>query len=163
MAGVIRKLVQEPLKSARDALSDVLKLGATKMLAEAVNAEVQAYIEAASQEHDETGHRLVVRNGYHQPRTIQTGLGDIDVKAPRVNDRRVEGDGNRMKFSSSILPPYLRRTKSIEELIPWLYLKGISTGDFQEALGALLGADADGLSATTITRKGKILSMMWDI
>lgn len=152
MSGLIRKLVQEPLKSARDALNDVLRLGATRMLTEAVNAEVQAYIEAASHELDDKGHRMVVRNGYHEPRTIQTGLGDIDVKAPRVNDRRVDAEGQRRRFSSSILPPYLRRTKSVEELIPWLYLKGVSTGDFQEALSALLGADATGLSATTVTR-----------
>ena len=138
MSGVVRKLVQEPLKSPRDARNDVLRFGATKLLSEAEIAEVQAYIEAASHELDDKGHRMVVRNGYHEPRTIQTGLADIEWRAPR--------------FSSSILSPYLRRSKNIEELVPWFYLKGISTGGFQEALSALLGADAGGLSATTVTR-----------
>jgi transposase-like protein len=92
----------------------------------------------------------VVRNGYLPERTIQTGVGPIDVKQPRVRDRRAEGE--REKFSSAILPPYLRKTRSIEELLPWLYLKGVSTGDFSEALAALLGPDSPGLSATTITR-----------
>ena len=96
--------------------------------------------------------RLVVRNGHKPTRTIQTGIGDVEVRQPRVNDRRLDEDGNRIQFKSSILPPYPRRTKSIEELIPWLYLKGVSTGDFSEALAALLGPDAPVLSASTIVR-----------
>jgi putative transposase len=92
----------------------------------------------------------VVRNGHLPERTVQTGLGDLAVKKPRVRDRRPEE--GREQFESSILPRYLRRTKSMEELLPWLYLKGVSTGDFSEALKALLGPDAQGLSATTITR-----------
>ena len=85
-------------------------------------------------------------------RSIQTGLGDIPVKPPRVNDKRQDEDGGRIRFHSKLLPPYLRRTKAIEELIPWLYLKGVSTGDFTDALAALLGKDAPGLSASTVTR-----------
>jgi transposase-like protein len=96
------------------------------------------------------GHRQVVRNGYLPERTIQTGVGPVQVKQPRVHDCR--GEGEREKFTSAILPPYLRKTKSIEELLPWLYLRGISTGDFSEALSALMGPDSPGLSATTITR-----------
>jgi transposase-like protein len=94
----------------------------------------------------------VVRNGYKDEREIQTGIGPIRVQQPRVNDRRVDENGQRMRFTSAILPPYLRKTKTIEELIPWLYLKGISTGDFSEALAALLGPEAPGLSASTIVR-----------
>ncbi len=98
---------------------------------------------------DERGHRLVVRNGYHNKRKITTGLGQLEVEQPRVHDRR--GPGEREKFSSKILPPYLRKTKSIEELIPWLYLKGISTGGMNEALQSLLGPACPGLSASTVT------------
>ena len=98
----------------------------------------------------------MVRNGHAPPRTIQTGLGDIEFTRPRVDDRRTDEDGNRRRFQSTLLPPYLRRSKSIEELLPWLYLKGISTGDFGEALQSLLGTDAPGLSATTIVRLKKV-------
>jgi transposase-like protein len=133
-------------------LEDLLKEGARRLLAQAVEAEVAAYINAHSHLKDGNGRRLVVRNGHHPERSIQTGLGGISVRQPKVNDRRVDGRGERMRFSSAILPKYLRRTKNIEELIPWLYLKGVSTGDFSEALAALLGKDAPGLSASTVTR-----------
>lgn len=96
------------------------------------------------------GRRVVVRNGHLPARTIQTPLGDVPIKQPRVRDRRPAGE--RETFQSSILPPYLRKTKSLEDLLPWLYLKGVSTGDFSEALAALLGPEASGLSASTITR-----------
>ena len=125
------------------------------MLHAAVEDEVAAYIQSHAHLTDDRGHRLVVRNGHAPERTIQTGLGDILVARPRVDDRRIDEDGERMRFESKLLPPYLRRTKNIEELLPWLYLKGISTGDFSEALAALLGTDAPGLSATTITRLKK--------
>jgi putative transposase len=130
-----------------DALTDLLRDGARQMLAVAVEAEVQEFLARHHALRDDQGRQRVVRNGYLPERTIQTGLGDIDVKAPRVRDRAKE-----IKFSSAILPPYLRRTKTIEELLPWLYLKGVSTGDFSEALTALLGRDAPGLSASTISR-----------
>lgn len=139
-----------PLPSHKDVLTEVLRQGATQLLAEAIQAEVAAYLDARSDIRDESGRQQVVRNGYLPQRTILTGVGPIDVKQPRVQDRR--SDDQREKFSSAILPPYLRKTKSIEELIPWLYLKGISTGDFSEALAAILGPQAKGLSATTVTR-----------
>jgi transposase-like protein len=120
------------------------------MLAEAIEAEVAAWIDGRSQLRDESGHRQVVRNGSLPARTIITGIGPLEVKQPRVRDRRPAE--TREKFTSEILPPYLRKTKSIEELIPWLYLKGVSTGDFSEALAALLGPEAAGLSASTVTR-----------
>lgn len=148
----IKRIDSTPSNSANDVLSEVLKAGAQKMLAAAIESEVAEYVATFEDQLDENGKRLVVRNGFHPCRKIQTGLGDIEVTAPRVNDRRFDEDGNRIRFTSSILPPYLRRTKSVEELIPWLYLKGISTGDFSEALTSLLGPDAGGLSATTVTR-----------
>ena len=139
-----------PLPTGQDVLTDLLRDGARRMLAQAVEAEVAAYVAAHEHLVDEAGRRQVVRNGHLPERTIQTGLGDIEVKQPRVHDRRAPGE--REKFTPAVLPPYLRRTRSLEELIPWLYLKGISTGDFSEALQAILGPDAPGFSATTITR-----------
>lgn len=97
---------------------------------------------------DEQGRKAVVRNGYLPERTIQTGVGSLEVQVPKVRDR----SGSGIKFNSSLLPPYLKRSRSVEEVLPWLYLKGVSTGDFGEALSALLGADASGLSASTIGR-----------
>jgi putative transposase len=122
------------------------------MLATAIENEVAAYVERHAALRDDEGHRLVVRNGRLPGRQIQTGLGLVAVQQPRVNDRRIDAQGQRMHFSSAILPPYLRRTRSLDELIPWLYLRGISTGDFTEALQALLGPQAQGLSATNIVR-----------
>ncbi len=105
------------------------------MLAAAIEGEVAEYIDACVHATDANGQRLVVRNG-HTRRSILTGLGPIEVARPRVNDRRVDADGNRMRFTSAILPPYLRQTKPIDKLVPWLYLKGISTGDFPVLLRA---------------------------
>ena len=139
-----------PTPGCQDVLTDLLRDGARRLLAEAVEAEVAAWIDAHAHLKDEAGRRQVVRNGYLPERDIQTGLGDVEVKQPRVHDRRPADE--REKFTSAILPPYLKRTRSLDELIPWLYLKGVSTGDFSEALQALLGPDAPGLSATTITR-----------
>lgn len=132
---------------ASDALTDVLREGARRMLMEAVEAEVQEFLTRHAPLKDGNNHQRVVRNGYLPERTIQTGLGDLPVKAPRVRDR--EGE---IRFSSQILPPYLRRTQSIAELLPWLYLRGISTGDFGSVLTSLLGQDAPGLSVATIGR-----------
>jgi putative transposase len=139
--------VQAP---SSDPLTDLLRQGARSLLAQAIEAEVVAWIEDHAHLRDDVGRQQVVRNGHHPERTIQTGLGDIEVKQPRALDRRPPGQ--RERSSPSVLPPYLRRTRSVEELIPWLYLKGVSTGDFSEALTALLGPDAPGLSATTVTR-----------
>ena len=133
--------------AVRDALTELLRDGARTLLAQAVEAEVAEYLARYQDERDETGRARMVRNGHLPERTIQTGLGQVAVKAPRVHDR-----SGQVRFSSSLVPRYLRRTRSIEELLPWLYLKGISSGEFSEALAALLGADAPGLSAGTISR-----------
>ncbi|MDA8364292.1 MAG: IS256 family transposase [Gammaproteobacteria bacterium] len=131
----------------RDALTEVLRQGAQQLLSQAIETEVAEFLDQYREFTDDAGRRRMVRNGHLPGRTIQTGIGEVPVKAPRVRDR--EG---LIRFTSSILPPYLRRTKTIEELLPWLYLKGISTGDFGEALAALLGRDAPGLSAGTVSR-----------
>lgn len=136
--------------ATRDVLTDLLRDGARRLLAQAIEAEVAAWIDAHAHLKDPAGRRQVVRNGHLPERVIQTGLGDVGVRQPRVHDRRPAPE--REHFSSAILPPYLRRTRSLEDLIPWLYLKGVSTGDFAEALQAILGPDAPGLSATTVTR-----------
>lgn len=144
--------IQFPGGNGRDVLTEILREGAEKLLVQAVEAEVAAYIERHADFRDADGHRLVVRNGHLPERKIQTGIGPVTVRQPRVNDQRMDEAGRRMRFTSEILPPYLRKTRSIEELIPWLYLKGISTGDFSEALAALLGPEAPGLSASTVVR-----------
>jgi transposase-like protein len=141
--------IEFPAPSSQDVLTDILKQGAQRMLTQAIDAEVAEWIESHAHLTDAAGHRQVVRNGYHNQRKITTGLGQLDIEQPRVHDRRPEGE--REKFTSKILPPYLRKTKNIEELLPWLYLKGISTGDMNEALQSLLGADCPGLSASTVT------------
>jgi putative transposase len=142
--------LKKPEHIAEDPLMEMLRQGAQKMLKAVLEAEVDSFLARFEEVKDASGKRMVTRNGYLPERTIQTGLGDIPVKAPRVADRRQSK--TKIRFTSSILPPYLKRTKSIEELLPWLYLKGISTGDFGEALTALLGKDAPGLSASTISR-----------
>ena len=147
--------------SSRDVLTDILRRGAQDMLAEAIENEVAEYIRTHGHHRDDQGHRLVVRNGHLPGRTIQTGIGPVEIQQPRINDKRIDENGRRMRFSSSILPPYLRRTRSIDELIPWLYLKGVSTGDFSDALEALLGPDASGLSATNIVRLKSSWQQEW--
>jgi transposase-like protein len=146
--------VRFPSCSFSDALTPILRAGAQRLLTAAIEAEIQEYVESRSHFVDENGHRQVVRNGYLPERTIQTGVGPVDVRQPRVHDRRPADQ--REQFSSQILPRYLRKTKSIEELIPWLYLKGVSTGAFNEALASLLGPECPGLSASTVTRLTKI-------
>jgi putative transposase len=138
--------------SIEDPLTEVLRAGARRLLAVAVEAEVSAFIAEHADLVDGSGHRRVVRHGYLPEREVQTGIGPIAVRRPRVRDRHPTAGSGHIHFTSTILPPYLRRAKSLEELLPWLYLKGISTGDFGETLAALLGPDAPGLSATTITR-----------
>ena len=139
-----------PLATCGDVLTDILRQGAQQLLSQAIEAEVADWIERRQEHQDAQGRQQVVRNGFLPKRTILTGVGEVEVQQPRVRDRRPPEEAER--FSSQILPPYLRKTKSIEELIPWLYLKGISTGDFNEALAAILGPQAKGLSATTVTR-----------
>ena len=146
-----------PATTSQDVLTEILRDGAQRLLSQAVEAEVDTWIESHKHVTDEQGRRHVVRNGRLPKRGIMTGVGPVEVTQPRVHDRRGPGaldeHGQPVEpFHSKILPPYLRKTKSVEELIPWLYLKGISTGDFTESLQALLGLDAPGLSATTVTR-----------
>ncbi len=132
-------------------LEEIARAGARRALQQAIEDEVDAYVHAHADHRDESGHRLVVRNGKKPPRTILSGVGPIEVKAPRVNDRRVDENGVRFRFTSKILPPYLRKTKAIEDLVPWLYLKGISTGEMPDAL-IHLGFDGSGLSPTSVVR-----------
>jgi putative transposase len=136
--------------SQTDPLAEVLHRGARQLLIQAVEHEVAQWVGERAHLVDDQGHRQVVRNGYAAPRTIVTGVGPMDVKTPRAHDRRPPQV--RERFTSTLLPPYLRKAKAIDELIPWLYLKGVSTGGFSEALQALLGPDCPGLSASTITR-----------
>ena len=137
-----------PEAERADPLTDLLRTGAQALIANAVEAELLELLGQYADSKDEQGRQVLVRNGYLPAREIQTGIGPVKVKVPKVRDR----SGSGICFHSSLLPPYLRRTKSMEELLPWLYLKGLSTGDFQEALAALLGKDAKGLSAGTISR-----------
>ena len=144
--------IEEPTTN-KDVLTEVLREGAQKLLAEAVQAELEELLEEYREERDGEGRQRLVRNGYLPGRKIQTGIGGISVRVPRVRDR---GSGQEseeiIRFRSGLVPPYLRRSKSLEELLPLLYLKGISTGDFTDALSALLGPNAPGLSAKSISR-----------
>ncbi|MEU7343291.1 IS256 family transposase [Streptomyces bacillaris] len=133
-------------------IDDIVREGARRMLTAALEAEVNAYIAELADQRDERGRRLVVRNGYHQPRKVTTAAGTVEVKAPRVNDKRVdEATGERKRFSSSILPPWCRKSPKISEVLPLLYLHGLSSGDFVPALEQFLGSTA-GLSAATVAR-----------
>jgi putative transposase len=145
-----------PVAQSQDVMTEILRVGAQKMLADVIQQEVEDWLVQREHLRDERGRRQIVRNGYLPERKITTGVGPVEVQQPRVRDRRPTDQAE--PFTSKILPPYLRKTKSIEELIPWLYLKGISTGDFSEALKALVGANCPGLSATTVTR----LKSVWE-
>jgi putative transposase len=144
--------LKKPEAFVNDPITDILRQGARRLLSAALEAEIQSFLQQYIEITDDNGSQRVVRNGYLPEREIQTGIGQVAVRAPRIRDRQPDSPKGRIRFNSAILPPYLRRTKSIETLLPWLYLKGVSTGDFTEALTALLGKDAPGLSATTIGR-----------
>ena len=136
----------------RSLLDEIVRDGARQMLAAALAAEVAAYIEQFAEHLDEHGRRLVVRNGYHHERDVLTAAGAVTVTAPRVNDRRVDAEtGERQRFSSAILPAWSRKSPQMTEVLPLLYLHGLSSGDFGAALEQFLGTGA-GLSASTITR-----------
>ena len=128
-------------------LDELAREGARRMIAVALEAEVEEYLQKMNHLRDEQGHALVVRNGKAQERTLTLGAGAVKIRAPRVHDRRPE-----QRFTSKLLPPYMRRSPRLEEALPVLYLRGLSTGDFQEALPVLLGPEAAGLSPTTISR-----------
>lgn len=142
--------LKKPEESSKDALTEVCREGAREMLKRALEAEITEFLDQHKGVVDDFGKRQIVRNGYLPEREIQTGIGAISAKVPRARDKRKNVD--RVQFSSKLLPPYLRRSKSMEELIPWLYLKGLSTGDFSEALSSIVGKDAPGLSASTVSR-----------
>jgi transposase-like protein len=133
-------------------LDELLRQGAQRVLAAALEAEVEQYVESHRGARDEGGHALVVRNGSARARQLVSGTGVLTIRAPRVNDQRCDEKGRRQRFTSKILPPYMRRSPKVAEVLPVLYLRGLSTGDFQEALPVLLGEEARGLSPTTITR-----------
>ena len=130
--------------------TDIIRDGARKLIEQAIHAELATLMTAFFAEKLENGTSRLVRHGYLPEREVMTGIGPVPVKVPRVRDRKPGED--KITFTPSILPRYLRKAKSVEELLPWLYLQGVSTGDFTEALAALLGPDAPGLSAKTITR-----------
>jgi putative transposase len=142
-----------PQLTAADPLTELLRQGAQRLLAQAIEAEIAVLLAQYADRHDAQGRQAVVRNGYLPEREVQTGLGAVRVKVPRVRDR----SGSGIRFHSALLPPYIRRSKSLDALLPWLYLKGVSTGDFSEALQALLGPEAPGLSPATISR----LKQVW--
>ncbi len=133
-------------------LDELAREGARRMLTTALEAEVASYLEAHRDARDEKGHALVVRNGRARERQVTLGSGTVAIRAPRVNDRRHGPDGERQRFTSKILPPYMRRSPKVAEVLPILYLRGLSTGDFREALPVLLGEHASGLSPTNIAR-----------
>jgi transposase-like protein len=137
-----------PQLTGEDPLTAVLRQGAQRLLAQAIEVEVAMLVARYADRRDTQGRQALVRNGYLPEREVQTGIGAVRVKVPRVRDR----SGAGIRFHSALLPPYIRRSKSLEALLPWLYLKGISTGDFSEALQALLGPDAPGLSPATLSR-----------
>ena len=145
------RALSQPEPQVTDPLHELLRQGARDLIAKAVEAELATFLSQYADQRLDDGRQAVVRNGYLPERTVQTGIGDVSVQVPKVRDR----SGGGARFNSSLLPPYLKRARSIEELIPWLYLKGISTGDYQEALAALLGDQAKGLSANTVSRLKK--------
>jgi len=147
---VVRLKKPEPFID--DPITDILRSGARKLLAEALEAEIEDFLSQYRDLKDDRNHQRVVRNGYLPERKIQSGIGPIPVKMPRARDRQPHQGSEPIRFTSSLLPPYLKKTRSMEDLIPWLYLKGISTNDFSEALSALVGKEAPGLSAPTISR-----------
>ena len=139
--------------STEDVLTDLAREGARRMLAEALVAEADAFVASFSDEHLADGRQRVVRHGFGPPRVIQTGIGGVEVRRPKVRDRSGNaGHDEKVRFSSYILPKWARRSRSLDALLPVLYLRGISTGDFQEALAALLGPDAPNLSPSVISR-----------
>ena len=141
-----------------DLLTGLLRSGARELITQAVQAELAEFLSRYEEVVDDLGRKQVVRNGYLPQREIMTGLGPVDIKVPKTRDRGGQG----IHFRSGLLPPYIKRTQSVETVLPWLYLKGISTGDFSEALAALLGKDAKGLSAGTISRLKQIWIQEYD-
>jgi len=150
------RIVQDEAERAEfaDLLDEIVRDGARKMLVAALESEVDAYVAGAKEERDGNGHALVVRNGKARERTVVTGAGPLEIRAPRVNDRRTDQQGERARFRSDILPPYVRKSPKVSHVLPLLYLHGLSSGDFRPALTEFFGTDA-GLSPAAITRLTK--------
>jgi putative transposase len=155
MLGLITgRATAEMEATVRGTLDELAREGARRMIEVALQLEVEEYVSRHRSERDAAGHAVVVRNGTARPRAVTTGVGAIPVAAPRVNDRRIV-EGQRQRFTSAILPPYLRRSPRLAGVLPLLYLHGLSSGDFREALPTLLGPEAAGLAPSTITRLTK--------
>ncbi|UZD65692.1 IS256 family transposase [Marinobacter sp. AN1] len=140
--------LSQPEVASNDPLHELIRQGARDLIAQAVETELESLLRQYEDIKAPDGRKAVVRNGHLPKRTVQTGVGDVEVQVPKVRDR----SGSGIRFNSHLLPPYLKRARSLEELIPWLYLRGVSSGDFQEALSALVGEQANGLSANTVSR-----------
>jgi putative transposase len=147
--------LNKPAESTEDVLTELIREGARKILKEAVEAEIESFINNFRSLTMEDGKRRVVRNGYLPSRNITTGVGAVEVKVPRARDKMGKNADQPIQFQSSLIPSYLRKTKSLEDLIPWLYLKGISAGDMAEALEALIGKDAKGFSQPVVSKLKK--------
>ena len=151
MDKVTTNAIQGQIPQVVRSLDELAREGARRMIAAALELEVEEYISELRHLRDENGHALVVRNGKAKPRTVSLGAGPVELQAPRVNDRRPDH-----RFTSKILPPYMRRSPRLDDALPVLYLRGLSSGDFEEAIPALLGADAAGFSPSTITRLTRV-------
>ncbi|MEK7357257.1 MAG: IS256 family transposase [Bdellovibrionota bacterium] len=147
------------LATSVETLDEVVRRGAQEMLLKALEFEIDGFVARHEHLRDKRGRNRVVRNGYARHRSILTGAGPLTINAPRARDKAGANAMDVVRFSSALLPPYLRRSKSLNELIPWLYLKGVSTGDFQDALQALLGTGAKGLSANIVVK----LKEQWNV
>lgn len=143
--------IKTPETYVDDPITEILRQGARSLISQALEIEIENFLNQYKELKDQMGLQRVVRNGYLPERQLQTGIGPVSVRAPRIRDRH-QKVSKRIRFSSAILPPYLRKTRSMEQLLPWLYLKGVSTGDFSDALSALVGKDEPGLSAPTVSR-----------
>jgi putative transposase len=150
--------LEKPVEN-EDILTRMLRDGARELISKAVQAELSHFLDQYQDVVDEQGHRSVVRNGHQPERELMTGIGPVDIQVPKTRDKSGQG----IHFRSELLPPYIKRTQSIETLLPWLYLKGISTGDFSEALASLLGKDAKGLSPGTISRLKQVWGQEHDV
>ena len=143
-------------------VDELVRQGAQRMLVSALEDEVDEYVRRHTHEGDERGRREVVRNGRGRARKVTLGAGTVEIAAPRVNDKRLDERGRRQRFRSQMLPPYMRRSPKVAEVLPLLYLRGLSTGDFKEALPVLLGEDASGVSGATITRLTNVWSQEYE-
>jgi len=150
--------LEKPVEN-EDLLTAMLRQGAKDLISRAVQAELTEFLDQYQDVVDDAGRRSVVRNGYLPARQIMTGVGPVDIEVPKTRDKSRQG----IHFRSGLLPPYIKRSKSLETLLPWLYLKGISTGDFSEALASLLGEDASGVSAGTISRLKQVWGQEHDV